>query len=167
MWNFMNTTLVGLSGIGLLTDLKTAEKRDRTGEGPKISRLAGQQSTSLNVIDGVLITWSIWEILCEQRSSSTSYQCYRYLSNKISQICSPWVLKLGFPNHQRVFQNKSTNKRKNTLWHMKSSLNILQSVHINNDWLGFPSWFSKINPQTKHRATCEMQLKTFTVYAFL
>ena len=56
MWNFMNTTLVGLSGIGLLTDLKTAEKRDRTGEGPKISRLAGQQSTSLNVIDGVLIT---------------------------------------------------------------------------------------------------------------
>ena len=41
MWNFMNTKLVGLSGIGLLTELKTAEKRDRTGEGPKISRLAG------------------------------------------------------------------------------------------------------------------------------
>ena len=41
MWNFINTKRVGLSGYGLLTELKTAEKRDRNGEGPKISRLAG------------------------------------------------------------------------------------------------------------------------------
>ena len=103
-----------------MTELKTAEKRDRNGEGPSMSQLAGLKLTSINVIDeGRLCTNNVRQF--EQRSSSTSYRLLSIRIKQVSQVCSPSVLKLGFPNQPRVFQNQSTQTKNRSVTYQKQN----------------------------------------------